>query len=108
MRAGELRDHIEIWQYYTNQSASGEQNKEKKLVCVSRAKILRFNGSYFESAANREFDKLTITFVIRKRPNITTDMLVKFGNEYYKIVECVSDLHQSTMQILTEKNNDKK
>jgi len=106
MRAGRLRHRITIQQPTTSTNAQGGKIKTWVDVATVWAGIEPISAS--ESDQNHQLEpEVSVRIVMRYRSGITSDMRIKFGSRYYKIIGIINpDERNKELQITAIETKD--
>lgn len=99
MFAGFLNEVIEIYEFVRQKDVYGKITETKQFKCKTRAKVNHRSGSRTVINDNIQYP-YTKTFVVRIYINIKEDDLIKYQDEYYRVLSIDKD--KTMQQIVIE------
>jgi head-tail adaptor len=105
MKAGILREKIEIWEPVTTTTSYGDQQTEYQFVREVRANVRYDSGS--RTTENDEiFYTVYKTFIVRYYTDVVETMRIKFDNKFYRILSIEPNKYYNDKVIHTELVNE--
>ena len=105
MKAGILKEVIELYEPKTIITEFGNQQTDKQYVCKTRASVQYDSGSRINQ--NDEiFYPVTKTFIVRYYIPVTEPMRIKHDNKFYRIISIEPNKYYNDKRIVTELINE--
>lgn len=92
---GELDKKIQIVSYTNTTNANGFNVKSENVYRKCYAKVTRLSGTEIIKN-NAQFTEVKVRFLVRYKSGLSTDMDIKYENQYYNIeyINDYGDKHQ--------------
>ena len=105
MKAGKLRDTIEIFKPVVNTTEYGGSVTSYEFHYKTRAEVIYNSGSK-TNENNEVFYSTSITFRIRYYVDVKETMRIKFQDKYYQIISIEPNKYYNNKTIITELVNE--
>jgi len=105
MKAGKLRDIIEIFKPVLNTTEYGDSVTSYEFHYKTRAEVI-YNSGTKTNENNEVFYSTSRTFRVRYYVDVTEPMRIKFKDKYYQIISIEPNKYYNNKTIITELVNE--
>lgn len=105
MKAGSLKEQIELWQYTVTTTDFGDTNKVWTLYYTTRANI-RYDSGNRTNQNNEVFYPQNRTFIVRYYVPVKETMRIKYDDKFWQIESIAPDKYYNDKVIIATLVND--
>lgn len=105
MKAGILKEKIEIWEPTVIETEFGDSKTTYSVFYTTRAHVIHGSGSR-TNENNEIFYPTNKTFIVRNYVPVTEPMQIKFEGKFYRILSIISNKYYNDKEIYTELVNE--
>lgn len=101
MKAGVLKEVVELWKPVNTLTEYGEHTEEYTFVCKTRSAVDYVNG-YRMASNNEMFYPSSCTFLLRHYIPVQEPMRIKYRDRFYQITSVKHDLNYHNILVTAD------